>query len=187
MWRSSQLAEARAIVADRMALSVIRVFWPETPARRTRAAVSAWMEALTRTCRVRGRLDARPAGKTVLSVGQRFRISDEHLRRNLPRRCSRRAMVVFGTSPRYTLGTRSTGTEPGAETGPRFGGHSGCCIRHRSGTYLYRSSRPGRSPVAAANAAPRSASPLGCRLRGKKNNRFDPLQIRPPSVAAASR
>jgi len=45
--RSMQLGEARAILADRMALDRNSGgFWPETPARRNRAAVHAWMEAL---------------------------------------------------------------------------------------------------------------------------------------------
>ena len=80
MWRSSQLGEARAIVADRMALSVIRRVLAGDASAPDRAAVSAWMEALTKDLRYADVLLLDRQGKPVLSVGQRFG-SDEHLRR----------------------------------------------------------------------------------------------------------
>jgi len=80
MWRSSQLGEARAIVADRMALTVIRRVLAGDASAPDRAAVSAWMEALTKDLRYADVLLLDRQGKPVLSVGQRFG-SDEHLRR----------------------------------------------------------------------------------------------------------
>src|ERR1035441_8886004 len=47
-WRSSQIGEARAIVADRMALTVIRRVLAGDASASDRAAVDAWMEALSK-------------------------------------------------------------------------------------------------------------------------------------------
>jgi PAS domain S-box-containing protein len=80
MWRSSQLGEARAIVADRMALTVIRRVLAGDASASDRAAVQAWMEALTRDLRYADVLLLDRQGKPVLSAGQRFG-NDEHLRR----------------------------------------------------------------------------------------------------------
>jgi PAS domain S-box-containing protein len=79
-WRSMQLGEARAILADRMALTVIRRVLAGDASAPDRAAVHAWMEALTRNLRYADVLLLDRQGKPVLSVGQRFG-DDEHLRR----------------------------------------------------------------------------------------------------------
>ena len=79
-WRSMQLGEARAILADRMALTVIRRVLAGDASASDRAAVYAWMEALTKNLRYADVLLLDRQGKPVLSVGQRFG-NDEHLRR----------------------------------------------------------------------------------------------------------
>ena len=79
-WRSTQLGEARAILADRMALTVIRRVLAGDASASDRAAAYAWMDALAKHLRYADVLLLDRQGKPVLSVGQRFG-SDEHLRR----------------------------------------------------------------------------------------------------------
>jgi PAS domain S-box-containing protein len=79
-WRSSQLGEARAILADRMALTVVRRVVAGEASASDRAAVDAWMDALSKHLRYADVLLLDRQGKPVLSVGQRFG-NDEHLRR----------------------------------------------------------------------------------------------------------
>jgi PAS domain S-box-containing protein len=79
-WRSSQLGEARAILADRMALTVVRRVVAGEASASDRAAVDAWMDALCRHLRYAGALLLDRQGKPVLTAGQRFG-NDEHLRR----------------------------------------------------------------------------------------------------------
>ena len=80
MWRSSQLGEARAILADGMVMAVLRRVLAGDASAPDRAAVHAWMEALAKHLRYANVLLLDRQGKPVLSVGQRFG-SDEHLRR----------------------------------------------------------------------------------------------------------
>ena len=79
-WRSSQIGEARAIVADSMALTVIRRVLAGDASASDRAAVDAWMEALSKDLHYANVLLLDRQGTPVLSVGQKFG-SDEHLRR----------------------------------------------------------------------------------------------------------
>src|SRR5271157_478831 len=79
-WRSTRLGEARAILADRMALTVIRRVLAGDASASDQAEVSAWMEALSKHLRYADVLLLDRQGRTVLSVGQKFG-SDEHLRR----------------------------------------------------------------------------------------------------------
>jgi PAS domain S-box-containing protein len=79
LWRSSQLGEARAILADRMALTVIRRVLTGDAGGSDQAAVHAWMEALAKHLGYADVLLLNRQGKPVLSVGQRFG-NDEHLR-----------------------------------------------------------------------------------------------------------
>ena len=79
-WRSSQIGEARAILADRMALTVVRRVVAGEASASDRAAVDAWMDALCKHLRYAGALLLDRQGKPVLSAGQRFG-NDEHLRR----------------------------------------------------------------------------------------------------------
>jgi PAS domain S-box-containing protein len=78
-WRSSQLGEARAILADRMALAVVRRVLAGDASASDRAAVGAWMDALSKHLRYADVLLLDRQGKPVLSAGQRFG-NDEHLR-----------------------------------------------------------------------------------------------------------
>ena len=80
MWRRAQLGEARAILADRMALTVVRRVLAGEASASDRAEVLDWMEALAKHLRYADVLLLDRQGKPVLSVGQRFG-SDEHLRR----------------------------------------------------------------------------------------------------------
>jgi PAS domain S-box-containing protein len=79
-WRRSQLGEGRAILANRMALTVVRRVLAGDASASDRAEVLAWMEALAKHLRYANVLLLNRQGKPVLSVGQRFG-SDEHLRR----------------------------------------------------------------------------------------------------------
>jgi PAS domain S-box-containing protein len=79
MWRSTQLGEARAILADRMALTVIRRVLAGDASASDRGAVYAWMDGLCKDLRYTDVLLLDRQGKPVLSAGQRFG-SDEHLR-----------------------------------------------------------------------------------------------------------
>jgi PAS domain S-box-containing protein len=79
-WRSRQLGEARAILADRMALTVMRRVVAGDASASDRAAVYAWMDALSKHLRYAAVLLLDRQGKPVLSAGQRFG-GDEHLRR----------------------------------------------------------------------------------------------------------
>ena len=79
-WRSSQIGEARAILADRMALTVVRRVVAGEASASDRAAVDAWMDALCKHLRYAGALLLDRQGKPVLTAGQRFG-NDEHLRR----------------------------------------------------------------------------------------------------------
>jgi PAS domain S-box-containing protein len=79
-WRSTRLGEARAILADRMALTVIRRVLAGAASASDRAAAYAWMDALSKHLRYANVLLLDRQGKTVLSVGQSFG-GDEHLRR----------------------------------------------------------------------------------------------------------
>jgi PAS domain S-box-containing protein len=80
MWRSMQLGEARAILADRMALTAIRRVLAGDASAPERDAVYAWMDGLCRHLLYTDVLLLDRQGKPVLSVGQRFG-NDEHLRR----------------------------------------------------------------------------------------------------------
>ena len=79
-WRSTRLGEARAILADRMALTAMRRVLAGDASASDRAAVYAWMDGLSKNLRYTDVLLLDRQGKPVLSVGQRFG-SDEHLRR----------------------------------------------------------------------------------------------------------
>jgi PAS domain S-box-containing protein len=79
-WRSTRLGEARAILADRMALTAMRRVLAGDASASDRAAVYAWMDGLSKNLRYTDVLPLDRQGKPVLSVGQRFG-SDEHLRR----------------------------------------------------------------------------------------------------------
>jgi PAS domain S-box-containing protein len=79
-WRSTQLGQARAILADRMALTAIRRVLTGAASASDRAAVYTWMVALSKHLRYAAVLLLDRHGKQVLSVGQRFG-NDEHLRR----------------------------------------------------------------------------------------------------------
>jgi PAS domain S-box-containing protein len=80
MWRRSQLGEARAILADRMALTVVRRVLAGEASASDRAEVLDWMEALAKHLRYADVLLLDRQGKPVLSAGQRFG-GEEHLRR----------------------------------------------------------------------------------------------------------
>lgn len=80
MWRSTQLGEARAILADGMVLTVMRRVLAGDASASDRDAVYAWMDGLCKNLRYTDVLLLDRQGKPVLSAGQRFG-SDEHLRR----------------------------------------------------------------------------------------------------------
>jgi PAS domain S-box-containing protein len=80
VWRRVQLGEGRAILADRMALTVVRRVMAGGASASDRAEVLAWMEALAKHLRYADVLLLDRQGKPVLSAGQRFG-GDEHLRR----------------------------------------------------------------------------------------------------------
>jgi PAS domain S-box-containing protein len=79
-WRTMQLEQARAILGDRMALTVLRRVVAGDARASERAAVYAWMDALAKHLRYANVLLLDRQGKLVLSVGQRLG-SPEHLRR----------------------------------------------------------------------------------------------------------
>jgi PAS domain S-box-containing protein len=79
-WWSTRLGEAHAILANRMALTAIRRVLTGGASASDRAAVHAWMEALTKDLRYADVLLLDRQGTPVLSVGQRLG-DDEHLRR----------------------------------------------------------------------------------------------------------
>ena len=78
-WRSSQLGEARAILADHMALAVMRRVVAGNASASDRAAIHIWMEALTKHLHYASAVLLDTQGKPVLSAGQTFG-SEEHLR-----------------------------------------------------------------------------------------------------------
>jgi PAS domain S-box-containing protein len=78
-WRSMQLGQARAILADRMALTVIQRVLAGDASASERAAAYVWMDALAKNLHYANVLLLDRQGKQVLTVGQRFG-SDEHLR-----------------------------------------------------------------------------------------------------------
>ena len=80
VWRRSQLGEGRAILADRMALTVVRRVMAGDASASDRAEVLAWMEGLAKHLRYADVLLLDRQGKPVLSAGQRFG-GEEHLRR----------------------------------------------------------------------------------------------------------
>jgi PAS domain S-box-containing protein len=79
-WRSMQLGEARAILADRMALTLLRRVVAGEASASDRAAAYAWMDALSKNLRYADVLLLDPQGKPALAVGQKFG-NAEHLRR----------------------------------------------------------------------------------------------------------
>jgi len=79
-WRTMQLGEAHAILADRMALTLLRRVLAGEASASERAAASAWMDALSKNLRYADVLLLDPRGKPALAIGQRFG-SAEHLRR----------------------------------------------------------------------------------------------------------
>ena len=78
-WRTAQLGEARVILADSMALTVLRRILAGGASASDRAAAYAWMDALSRHLSYASVLLLDRQGNLVLSVGQRIG-NDEHLR-----------------------------------------------------------------------------------------------------------
>jgi PAS domain S-box-containing protein len=79
-WRTMQLGEARAILADRMALTLLRRVVAGEASASDQAAAYAWMDALSKNLRYADVLLLDPQGKPALSIGKRFG-NAEHLRR----------------------------------------------------------------------------------------------------------
>jgi PAS domain S-box-containing protein len=79
-WRTMQLGEAQAILADRMALTLLRRVLAGNASASDRAAAYAWMDALCKNLRYADVLLLDPQGKPALAIGKRFG-SPEHLRR----------------------------------------------------------------------------------------------------------
>ncbi|MGA2721944.1 MAG: PAS domain S-box protein [Bryobacteraceae bacterium] len=79
MWWSTRLGEARAILADRMELTVIRRVLAGNASASERAAVYTWMDALSRHLQYMSVQLLDRHGRLVHLVGQRLG-SDEHLR-----------------------------------------------------------------------------------------------------------
>jgi PAS domain S-box-containing protein len=78
-WRTRRLGDARAILADSMALTVIRRIVAGEASASDRAAVYAWMDAVSKHQGYADVLLLDRQGKLALSVGRAFG-SDEHLR-----------------------------------------------------------------------------------------------------------
>jgi PAS domain S-box-containing protein len=78
-WWSTRLGEARAILADRMELAAIRRVLAGDASASERAAVYAWMDALSRHLQYMSVQLLDSHGRPVHLVGQRLG-SDEHLR-----------------------------------------------------------------------------------------------------------
>jgi PAS domain S-box-containing protein len=78
-WRTRRLGDARAILADRMALTVIRRVLAGKANASERADVYAWMDALSKHLRYPSVRLLDRQGRLVLSVGPRFG-NDERLR-----------------------------------------------------------------------------------------------------------
>ena len=131
MWWSTRLGEARAILADRMELTAIRRVLAGNASASERAAVYAWMDALSRHLQYMSVQLLDRHGRLVLLVGQRLG-SDEHLRQIAGETLRRSRCRGSGLSPRCAFRTGPSRTEPAAETRPRFGGIRGARARHRS-------------------------------------------------------
>jgi len=99
-----QLGEARAILADRMALTCFGVFWPAS--QRVRSGRGLYlMDALSKNLRYADVLLLDPQGKPALAIGKRF--GSPNTFAGLPRARSRTALSCFGTFSATHLSIRS--------------------------------------------------------------------------------